>query len=203
MHTLKAKYHTSDEKVEESIKTIANMLFGRKWKEYSPNQPTDNNNLPYLSNLRRTERYTEAMVLYPVAEEIMNNDTKSCVVYSNHGSGQSGVGNYVVQSLTINCVQSTLPTLPIASESKNMSLKDHRFNRLNNSCLTILYHLDDIARYLEKYSSITNGISILDRSFIDIEILKPIFAAISLLGIHILWPFHKLMMTHVRTTVHC
>ena len=30
MHTLKAKYHTSDEKVEESIKTIANMLFGRK-----------------------------------------------------------------------------------------------------------------------------------------------------------------------------
>ena len=69
------------------------------------------------------------MVLCSVVEEIMNNDTKPCVVYSNDGSGQSGVGNYVVQSLTINGVQRTLPTLPIVSESKN-TLKDHHMHTL-------------------------------------------------------------------------
>ena len=79
-------------------------------------------------------------------------------------------------------------------ENQSISLKDHRFNQLNDFCLTVLYHLDDIARYLEKNSSITNSISILDRSFIDVEILKPILAAISLLGIHILRLFHKLVM---------
>ena len=91
------------------------MLFGRNWKEYYPNQSIDNNSLPCLSNLRRTERYAEALVLCPVVEEIVRNDAKSCVVYSSDGSGQSGVGNYVVQSLTINGVQRTLPTLPIIS----------------------------------------------------------------------------------------
>ena len=71
-------------------------------------------------------------------------------------------------------------------ENQSISLKDHRLNRLNDCFLTVIYHLDDIARYLETYST-------LDRSFIDMEILKPIFAK-SLLGIHILRPFHKLMM---------
>ena len=51
MQTLKAKYHMSGEQVEGSIKTIANMLFGRKWKEYCPNQPIDNKIPPCLSNL--------------------------------------------------------------------------------------------------------------------------------------------------------
>ena len=69
------------------------------------------------------------MVLCSVVEEIMNNDTKPCMVYSNDGSGQSGVGNYVVQSLTINGVQRTLPTLSIVSESKN-TLKDHYMHTL-------------------------------------------------------------------------
>ena len=69
------------------------------------------------------------MVLCSVVEEIMNNDTKPCMVYSNDGSGQSGVGNYVVQSLTVNGVQRTLPTLPIVSESKN-TLKDHYMHTL-------------------------------------------------------------------------
>ena len=75
-----------------------------------------------------------------------------------------------------------------------ISLNDHRFNRLNDCCLTVLYHLDETARYLEIYSSITNGILMLDCSPIDMELLKPIFAAISLRGIHILRPFHKLIM---------
>ena len=79
-------------------------------------------------------------------------------------------------------------------ENMLISLKDHRFNRLNDCCLTILYHLDDIASYLEKFNNITNGIAILDRGFVEMEILKPIFAAIALLGVHVTRPFHKLLM---------
>ena len=80
-------------------------------------------------------------------------------------------------------------------ENQLILLKDHCFNRPNDCCLTVFYHLDDSAWYLEKYSSITNGILILGRSFTDMEILKSIFAAISLLGIHILRLFHKLIIS--------
>ena len=76
----------------------------------------------------------------------------------------------------------------------SLSLKDHRFNRLQDCCLSLLYHIDDIAQYLAKFSSIINGITILDRSFVEMEILKPIFASISLLGIHITRPFHTLLI---------
>ena len=61
------------------------MLFGWKWKEYCSNQPIDNNSLPCLSNLQRTKRYAEVIVLCSVVKEIMNNDKKSCAVYSNNG----------------------------------------------------------------------------------------------------------------------
>ena len=84
-------------------------------------------------------------------------------------------------------------------ENHSLSLKDHRFNRLNDCALAILYHIDDIARYLDKYTNIINGISILDRSFIEMEALKPIFAAISLVGVHILWPFHLLLLDKETT----
>ena len=63
-------------------------------------------------------------------------------------------------------------------ENKSLSLKDHRFNRLSECALTLLYHLDDIGNYLDKYTNIVNGISILDRAFVEMEVLKPIYAAI-------------------------
>ena len=64
----------------------------------------------------------------------------------------------------------------------SLSLKDHRFNRMQDCALFLLYHLDDIGEYITKFSSISNGITVLDRSFVEMEVLKPIFAAISLLG---------------------
>ena len=76
----------------------------------------------------------------------------------------------------------------------SISLKDHRFNRLMDCSLSILYHFDDIASYLDKFTSINNGITVLDRSFLDMDILKPIFTAISLLGLHITRPFHTLVI---------
>ena len=59
---------------------------------------------------------------------------------------------------------------------KNMaiSFKDHWFNRLPECCLSLMYHLDDIADYLNANSTIINAIAIIDRSFIEMELLKPI-----------------------------
>ena len=78
--------------------------------------------------------------------------------------------------------------------NRSISLKECRFNMLCLCALSILHHLDDIANYLEKYEGIINGISILDRSFVDMELLKPIFATIALSGHHILNPYYQLLI---------
>ena len=79
---------------------------------------------------------------------------------------------------------------------KNMSvvLKDHRFNRIFVCSEGLTYHLDDIANFLDNYRNIVNGITILDRSFVDMPILKPIFCAVALVGIHISKPFEALLI---------
>ena len=78
-------------------------------------------------------------------------------------------------------------------QNMSISLKD-RFNRLNDCTLTVLHHIDDIDSYLETFIAITNGVAFLDRGFMEIKILKPIFVAIALLGLHITWPFHALLV---------
>ena len=79
-------------------------------------------------------------------------------------------------------------------KNMSLSLKDHRFNRLQDCALACLHHLEDISSYLEAFPTINNGIAILDRSFVDMEILKPILATISLLGVHITRPFQALLL---------
>ena len=44
------------------------------------------------------------------------------------------------------------------------------------------------------YEHIINGITILDCSFVEMEVLKPIYMVISMLGIQILKPFHELLI---------
>ena len=76
----------------------------------------------------------------------------------------------------------------------SLSLKDHRFNRLNECATSILYHMDDIASYLEQFSNLINGITIIDHGILEMEVFVPIYAAISIVGIHILKPFHQLLL---------
>ena len=45
-------------------------------------------------------------------------------------------------------------------ENQSISLKDHRLNRLNDCFLTVIYQLDDIARYLETYSTLDRSLLI-------------------------------------------
>ena len=42
----------------------------------------------------------------------------ACMVYSNDGSTQSGVGNYVVQSLFVDEIHRNLPTFRVFSEKR-------------------------------------------------------------------------------------
>ena len=49
------------------------------------------------------------------------------------------------------------------------------------------------------YQNILNGVAILDRTFLDMELLKPIFCAIALIRIHFKSPFLSLILD-TRTT---
>ena len=73
-------------------------------------------------------------------------------------------------------------------------MKDRRFNRLFDCCLSVLYHFDGIKLYLDTFSSIINGIAILDRSFLDMDLLQPIFCAVSLVGVHFTRPYTSLLL---------
>ena len=79
--------------------------------------------------------------------------------------------------------------------NETIALKDHRFNRLNDCCLTALYHFDDISEFLQKFESVTNNMAILDCSFVGMgNVLKPIFCATAVLGHHIMRPFQWLLV---------
>ena len=77
-------------------------------------------------------------------------------------------------------------------------MKDHRFNRIGDCAMSLLFHLDDISQFLEKNTSILNDIAILDRDFLQMEVLKPIYAAVALIGLHLTRPFH-VMITDSET----
>ena len=109
----------SDEQSDGAIMVVANYLFGRKefgeWKQHVANEETTNNTLPAHSNRRRVE----AMALSLIVEELMSGS--ACVVYSNDESVQSGVGNYVVQSIFVNGIQRNLPTFGVFTEKRETS----------------------------------------------------------------------------------
>ena len=121
MHTLKSEFHLSENQAQGAICTVANNLFNRNefgvWKRYEKEKPPDYNTLPAPINANRTEPYIEALILSGIANEIMNSEN-SVVIYSNDGSCQSGVGNCIVQSFSIDGKQRALPTLNIFAESR-------------------------------------------------------------------------------------
>ena len=43
------------------------------------------------------------------------------------------------------------------------------------------------------FTNVVNGIAILDRSFSEMEILKPIYATVAILGVHVTWPYENLL----------
>ena len=57
-----------------------------------------------------------------------------------------------------------------------------------------LYHFDDIKKYLDVHKNVLNNLAILDRFFLDLEMLKPIFCSVALLGIHFTKPYLMVLM---------
>ena len=106
-----------------SIITIANTLFGREWRPYTPREERDLNTLPSMKNLVHTEPYFETMALSSIVEKMMSENTIASISYSNDGSSLSGVGSCVAQSLTLNGVQRCQSTFGTFTESHE-SLKD-------------------------------------------------------------------------------
>ena len=78
-----------------------------------------------MKNMIHTELLFEAMELCAAVDEIMSSEANATITYSNDGSSMNG--SYVVQFLTINGVQRSVPTFAIFTESRE-SLKDLEIN---------------------------------------------------------------------------
>ena len=95
------------------------ILFGQKSEVFASDKDgNDNNTPPSMTNAVRLEQYFGAMALSTVFDQVMLDDSASCVVYSNYGSSQSVTGSYVVQPLTVNGVQRSLATFSILKETR-------------------------------------------------------------------------------------
>ena len=91
-----------------------------------------------------------------------------------------------LQNFGIN--KNILTPLSIQKKNESLSLKDHRFNCIFECYYSLAHYVDAIKFYLEKFSSVVNGLSIIDRSFLDMEVLNPFLCATSLIGIDITGP---------------
>ena len=123
---LESQHHLSHNQASAAIAVVANKIFRREkfgeWKLHSNLAVCDENTMPATSNNRRVEPEMEAMALCSIVEEIMDNSNvgENCVVLSNDGSSASGVGAYVVQSLTVNGIPRNLPILGVCTESREI-----------------------------------------------------------------------------------
>ena len=79
-------------------------------------------------------------------------------------------------------------------ENVTLSPKDSWFYHLPYCCIRLFYLFDDIASYLKKFSDLLNNAALNDPSFVKMKLLKPIFAEIAVLWLHITHSFHCLLM---------
>ena len=115
---MSSELHMSKRQIEGSILAVANILLERDWKPYKIKGVVDSKTLCSIKNIQYTEPLFVDMALCAIVHEIMSSETDAAITYSNDDSSMSGVGSYVVQSLTINGVNKSLPTLAIFTESR-------------------------------------------------------------------------------------
>ena len=116
---LKSKHHFSDNQGKAAVVEVANGLFDCEWKYHNEGSDLDLDTLPHSKNIREAGKAQTVLALSSIVDAIMESgDTKSVISYHDDGSKKQGVGSYSVQGVTINGVFRPLPTLPIASESR-------------------------------------------------------------------------------------
>ena len=64
-------------------------------------------------------------------------------------------------------------------------MRDEGFNRLNLSCAVILYHIDDVGRFLAEFEYVTNQLGCIVRCFQGIEFLRVMYCVGALIGLHL------------------
>ena len=80
MHKLSSKFQMSNNETEGSIITIANTLFGRKWRPYTSRKERDLNKLPSMKYLVHNEPCFEAMILSSTGDEMMSKDIIKSII---------------------------------------------------------------------------------------------------------------------------
>jgi hypothetical protein len=129
---LKSSYHMSESQAVASVVVVGNKMFGRTWKFHNESDIIDLDTLPDARNVRHAGKSLEVLALNEIVKEIMSSDQQSVVTYSDDGSKKQGAGAFSVQGITINGTYRSLPTMSIASESREnlAALKVALFNIL-------------------------------------------------------------------------
>lgn len=121
---LKSKYHLTQRQAVAAVIVTANKLFQRQWKFYCEDSTKiDYDTAPHDANNQREGQITELLALSLIVREIMEAPSHSTVTYQDDGSRKQGIGAYSVQGININGTYRSLPTLAIASETRQ-NLKD-------------------------------------------------------------------------------
>ena len=121
---LKSSYHMSQFQAEGAVVEVGNNMFGRKWKFHKKSSgEIDLDMLPDSKCSRLVGKKIEAQALSEIVKEIMNASDNCTITYADDGSKKQGAGSFSVQGIIINGVWRALPTLSIASESReNLAL---------------------------------------------------------------------------------
>ena len=120
---LLSELYISKHQIEGAIAIITNMLFGWELESYNTHQTPDLDTLPKMRNILQIKHLFEAMTLNAIVGEIMKAVTTACTVYANDGSSRSGLGYYIVQSLTIISEQPTFSMFDIFAELRESLAK--------------------------------------------------------------------------------
>ena len=102
-----------------AIVEVGNGMFNCGWKYHAENEEAvDLDTVPHHKNIREAGKALTVLTLASIVDEMMESGTDVVISYHDDGSKKQGIGSYSVQGVTINDKFRVLPTLPIASESR-------------------------------------------------------------------------------------
>ena len=115
---LKTVYHCTEKQAAAAIVEVGNNMFETNWKFHKEGENITVNTLPESKNIRTASEAIEAMTISEIAHLINNTDSNISITYSDDGSRKQGVGNFVVQGITVNGKHRALPILGIERETR-------------------------------------------------------------------------------------
>ncbi|KAI8514440.1 hypothetical protein Bbelb_070310 [Branchiostoma belcheri] len=104
---LQSCYHMSKAQASAAVIVVGNYMFGRRWKAHDESDRVDLDTLPASSSVRYAGKSIEMLALYEIVKEMMDSDEQ-----------KQGAGSFSVQGITVKGKYRSLPTLSIASESR-------------------------------------------------------------------------------------